>query len=121
MCIAIRQEVSVVARVLSNSTILFIWTNRNGPPALWKITPDGSGLTSIDGGFSGPDTGLGFAYSSYLPWSITSRDGTLYALEVSSMTGNDQALIFGSLNGGLPKTFATNTNSLMLVGWTNYP
>ncbi|HVB25027.1 MAG TPA: hypothetical protein VNG51_24035 [Ktedonobacteraceae bacterium] len=110
----------IVARFLSNSTIIFIMNNRNGPPALWKIHTDGSGLSQLTAA-QNTDTGLGFAYSSYLPWSITSRDGTLYALEVSSMTGNAQALIFGSLNGGLPKTFATNTNSLLLVGWTNYP
>ena len=109
----------IVARFLSNSTILFIMNNRNGPPALWKIHTDGSGLSQLTAA-QNTDTGLGFAYSSYLPWSITSRDGTLYALEVSSMTGNAQSLIFGSLNGGLPKTFATNTNSLLLVGWTNY-
>lgn len=110
---------AVIARVLSNSTIIFIMDSRNGPPALWKIHTDGSGLTQLTAA-QNTDTGLGFAYSSYLPWSITSRDGMLYALEVSSMTGNAQALIFGSLNGGLPKTFATNTNSLLLVGWTNY-
>lgn len=109
----------IVARVLSNSTILFILDKPNSPPALWKINTDGSGLTQLMAAQT-TDTGLGFAYSSYLPWSITSRDGTLYALEVSSMTGNTQSLLFGSLSGGLPRTFATNTNSLMLIGWTNY-
>ena len=112
---------AVMARVLSNSTILFILDKPDSLPALWKIHTDGSGLTQLMAA-QNTDTGLGFAYSSYLPWSITSRDGTLYALELfSSMTGNVQSLIFGPLNGGVPKTFATNTNSLMLAGWTNYP
>ena len=108
---------SIVARFLPNSTILFILNSRSGPSTLWKMNSDGSRLTKL---LTTPntDTGIGFAYSSYLPWSINSRDGSLYALETSSMTGNTQSLIFGSLNGGSPRTFATNTNSLMLVGWT---
>ena len=110
---------AVIARVLTTSTILFILDKPDSPPALWKINTDGSGLTQLMAA-QNTDTGLGFAHSSYLPRSITSRDGTLYALEVSSMTGNAQSLIFGSLSGGLPRTFATNTNSLMLVGWTSY-
>lgn len=109
----------IVARVLSNSTIIFILDNPNGLPALCKINTDGSGLTQLMAA-QNTDTGLGFAYSSYLPWSISSRDGTFYALEVSSMTGNTQSLLFGSLGGGQPRTFVTNTNSLLLVGWTNY-
>lgn len=116
---------SIVARAITNSTILFILNTPIGPPALWKINTNGSGLTQLMAA-QNTDTGIGFAYvlartiSSYLSASIISRDGTLYALEVSSMTGNAQSLIFGSLNGGLPRTFATNTNSLMLVGWTDY-
>ncbi|HLX41126.1 MAG TPA: hypothetical protein VKR42_11380 [Ktedonobacteraceae bacterium] len=110
---------AVIARVLSNSTLIFIMDQRIGPPLLWKINTDGSGLTQLMAAQT-TDMGIGFAYSSYLPWSITSRDGTLYALEVSSMTGNTQSLLFGSLGGGLPRTFATNTNSLLLIGWTSY-
>ncbi len=107
---------SIVARFISNSTILFILNSRNGPATLWKMNSDGSGLTKL---LTAPDTdtGIGFAYFSYLPWSISSRDGRLYALETSSMTGNAQSLLFGSLNGGSPRIFATSTDSLMLVGW----
>ena len=90
---------------------------RNSPPALWKINTNGSGLTQLMTA-QNTNTGIGFAYSSYLPSSLISRDGTLYAIEVSSMTGNTQSLIFGSLSGGIPRTFASNTNALMLVGWT---
>ncbi|MHB8597469.1 MAG: TolB-like translocation protein [Ktedonobacteraceae bacterium] len=110
---------TIVARAITNSTILFILNKPNGPPALWKINTNGSGLTQLMTA-KNSDTGIGFAYSSYLPSSIISHDGTLYALEVSSTTGNTQSLIFGSLNGGLPTTFASNTNALLLVGWTAY-
>ncbi len=110
---------SIVARAITNSTIIFILNNPNSPPALWKIHIDGSGLTQLMAA-QNSDTGIGFGYSSYLSSSIISRDGTLYALEVSNMTGNTQSLIFGSLSGGLPTTFTSNTNPLVLVGWTAY-
>jgi len=106
----------IVARAISNSTLIFMHEGRNSPPALWKINTNGSGLTRLMAAQT-TDTMLGFAYASYLPWSITSRDGKLYALNVANLVSNTQSLVFGSLSGGTPKTIASSTSSLSLAGW----
>jgi len=115
-CIKGRQGGRIVARVLSNSTLIFLLDQPNSPPTLWKITPIGGGLTQLMAAQT-TDMQLDFASSSYLPWSITSHDGRLYALKVSNQTSNAQSLVVGDLSGGLPKTIASSASSLLLVGW----
>ncbi|GAC1350300.1 MAG: hypothetical protein NVSMB27_31480 [Ktedonobacteraceae bacterium] len=106
----------IVARAISNSTLIFMHEGRNSPPALWKINSDGSGLTRLMAAQT-TDTLLGFAYASYLPWSITSHDSMFYAINVANLVSNTQSLVFGSLNGGTPKTLTSSAGSLWLVGW----
>jgi hypothetical protein len=106
----------IVARVLSNSTLIFILDKPNSPPTLWKINTNGSGLTQLMAAQT-KDMILDFASSSYLPWSIASRDGRHYALTMYNMTSNASSLIVGDLNGGQAKTIASSANSLLLVGW----
>jgi hypothetical protein len=106
----------IVARVLSNSTLIFIQYQRTGPPSLWKINIDSSGLTQLLS-TSSSDMDLSFAYASYLPWSITSPNSNLYALIVANLANSTQSLIFGSLSGGAVKTAASNSNSIVLSGW----
>ncbi len=108
----------IVARTLSNSTLIFILDKPIGPPSLWKINLDGSSLTQLLTTPT-PDLDLSFAYASYLPRSITSPDGNQYALTISNLSSNAQSLVFGSLSGGTAKTFASGTNSFLLAGWAN--
>jgi len=114
---------SIIARAISNSTLLFLLTQANGPSTLWKINTDGSGLarlmaartTDVDLEFA--SSGYFLRWPSYLPWSITSRDGRHYALTMSNITRNASALIVGDLNSGQPKTIASSAASLLLAGW----
>jgi hypothetical protein len=115
-------------RVISQNTLLFlvenssmsqsIDTSQNG---LWKIGVDGSQPTQLmsDGaGVSGGPSTL-CSFTQY-PWSNVSRDGSMYAIQHSSKHGTVQTLLFGSLNGGSPTTFATSSDGtqLAVVGWT---
>ncbi len=106
----------IVARVLSNSALIFILDKPNSPPTLWKINTNGSGLTQLMAAQT-KDLILDFASSSYLPWAITSHEGMLYALKVSNPMSNAQSLVVGDLSAGIPKTIASSANSLLLVGW----
>jgi hypothetical protein len=57
-------------------------------------------------------------FSQYF-WSNVSRDSKLYAIEMSSYTTSRYTLMFGSLNGGKPTTFADiNGTVLEIAGWT---
>ena len=113
---------SIIARAISNSTLLFLLTQANGLSTLWKIKTDGSGLARLMAAQT-TDVDLEFASSSYspwlsyLPWSIISRDGRHYALTMSNMTSNASALIVGDLDGGQPKTIASSADALLLAGW----
>lgn len=110
---------SLTARAFSDSTIIFILYRQNAPPALFKINSDGGGLTQL---MAAPTTktllNITVSGSSYLPWSIASRDGTLYALQLYDLTTDKQSLIFGSVSGGMPKTITSSSNQLAVVGWT---
>lgn len=106
----------IIARAVSTSTLLLLLNQNNGLASLWKMHTDGSGLTQLLVTQS-VDIDLEFASSSYLPWSLISRDGTHYALTMNNMTSNASALLVGNLNGGQPKTIASNSAGLQLVGW----
>jgi hypothetical protein len=106
----------IIARAISNSALIFLFTQANGLPTLWKINTDGSGLVQLMAAQT-TDVDLEFAFSSYLPWSITSHDGRYYALTMNNMTSNASSLIIGDLKGGQPKTIASSADSLLLAGW----
>src|SRR5579875_181847 len=107
---------SILVRVASNSTLLFLSIQANGIAALWRIKTDGRALTrQMAAPISG--TNLEFASSSYLPWSISSRDGLYYALIMYDMTSNTSSLIVGELAGNQSKTIATSSNPLQIAGW----
>lgn len=107
---------SIIARALTNYTLLFLFTKGNGLPTLCIINTDGSGLLQL---MAAPttDSDLEFASSSYLPWSITSRDGEYYALTMSDITRNSSSVIVGNLNGGQAKTIASSANLIQIAGW----
>jgi hypothetical protein len=106
----------IIARAISNSTLIFLFNRANGLPSLWKINTDGSGLAQLMAAQTN-DVDLEFASSSYLPWSITAHDGRHYALTMYNMTSNASSLIVGDFNGGQPKTIASSGDSLLLAGW----
>jgi hypothetical protein len=58
-------------------------------------------------------------FSQYF-WSNVSRDGKSYALEMSSSSTNRYTLLFGSLSGGTPTTFADISDGtvMQVAGWT---
>lgn len=107
---------SLTARALSNSIIIFTLYRPNEPPALFKINTDGSGLSQLMAAAT-TETLLNLA-ARYLPWSGASRDGTLYALQLYNLTTNKQTLVFGHASGGEPVTFASSSDALDIVGWT---
>ncbi|HKV59276.1 MAG TPA: hypothetical protein VJO32_13380 [Ktedonobacteraceae bacterium] len=114
-------------RVVSQNTVLLI-VNNSGTGAgadtshngLWKMRADGTGLTrltSVGGGVSAGPASLN-QYNQY-PWSNVSRDGGMYALQQNGGNSN-VSLLYGSLNGGNPTTFASiaDGTQLSIVGWT---
>lgn len=114
-------------RVVSQNMVLLI-VNNSGTGAgadtshngLWKMRADGTGLarlTSVGGGVSAGPASLN-QYNQY-PWSNVSRDGSLYALQQNGGNSN-VALLYGSLNGGNPTTFASiaDGTQLSIAGWT---
>jgi len=54
------------------------------------------------------------------PWSNVSRNGSLFALQHNSADFKTVSLLYGSLNGGSPTTFASVSDGtqLQIVGWT---
>lgn len=108
---------SLNTRALSNpSIIIFTLYRHNEPPALFKINSDGSGLSQLMAGAT-TETLLNLA-AGYLPWSNASRDSALYALQLYDLATDKQTLVYGHMSGGAPVTFATSTNMLDIVGWT---
>ena len=83
---------------------------------LWKMNPDGGGLTQLYA--DPPQQVSGLNSSSQYPWSNVSRDGSLYVLQVSG--AHATALLFGSLSGGSTTSIASVSNgpNLAIVGWT---
>ncbi len=115
-------------RAINKTTLLFLVenmsfvgstdTSNNG---LWKVNTDGTGLTRLTSDGAGVSGGpSNFSMFSQYPWSNVSRDGNLYALQHNSSNGKTQSLLFGSLNGGTPTTFASISDGtqLSIVGWT---
>ena len=111
----------------SNSLLLIIENQspRNGPTidtsenGLWKMNTDGSGMIRLTTELPGNQSNFN-RYSQY-PWSNVSFDGTMYALQVTSISGPKTQLYYGSLSGGQPTPFASaNVNSEMVevAGWT---
>ncbi len=88
-------------------------TSQNG---LWKINIDGSGLTRL----TTQDEGFATRICEFTrtPWANGSRDGSMYAFEIYNNQSN--SLLFGSLSGGPPTTFASISDGtqLSIVGWT---
>ena len=68
---------------------------------LWKMNTNGTGIARLITNQAGQFSGLN--NFSQFPWSNVSRNGSMYAVQV---TGNQiQALQVGSLAGGAPTTF----------------
>lgn len=109
-------------RVISNTTMLLLIQNLSGDTShngLWKMKLDGTGLTRLTTAGAGQMSSLNG--TSQFPWSNISRNGSMYALEISSNNGTTQSLLIGSLGGTSPSTFATVSHSagfVFMVGWT---
>ena len=111
-------------RAVTTNTLLFTVENMSGNTGqngLWKVGTDGSGLTRLTSDGAGVSGGpsLLCQYSQF-PWSNVSRDGSRFALQHNTANGLTQSLLFGSLNGGTPTTFASISDGtqLSIVGWT---
>ena len=85
---------------------------------LYLLKPDGSNPTLLTLNNSGETSTLNL-FSQYF-WSNVSRDNKLYAIGMSSFSTNRYTLMFGSLNGGTPTTFADISDGTVLeiAGWT---
>lgn len=113
-------------RATSQKTLLFLIENTSGDTSqngLWKINSDGTDLTHLITAEIG-DTILFNISASNLPhrWSNVSRDGNTYAIEIGKFQQMkpSTSLLFGSMNGGTPTTFASSSDgsALSIVGWT---
>jgi eukaryotic-like serine/threonine-protein kinase len=86
---------------------------------LYKLKTDGSTaplrLTSSNAG----EISALNSFSQYF-WSNVSRDGSMYVLQMTNYsTTSTYTLMFGSLNGGTPTTFASISGTVLEVaGWT---
>jgi hypothetical protein len=87
---------------------------------LWKINPNGSGLTRLTTDQTHQSSFLND--STRFPWSNVSRDNSLYAIEIlTTVQGvNTYILDYGSLSGGTPTSFASasSNTTLAIAGWT---
>jgi len=127
--IFISQNMAITAvRSISQTTLLLL-INNNGlgtnvdssQNGLWKVKTDGNGLTRLTtsgAGVSGGPTLL-CQFTQY-PWSNVSRDGSMFAIQQNTANGKTQSLLFGSISGGTPTTFASisGETQLSIVGWT---
>jgi eukaryotic-like serine/threonine-protein kinase len=108
-------------RVISSTTLLLLIQNLSGDTShngLWKMNLDGTGLARLTTAGTGQ---MSWLNGSQFPWSNVSRDGSRYALEISSNNGTTQSLLIGSLAGTSPSTFATvssTVDNVAIVGWT---
>jgi len=86
---------------------------------LYKLKTDGSTaplrLTSSNAG----EISTLNSFSQYF-WSNVSRDGSMYVLQMTNFsTTSTYTLMFGSLNGGTPTTFASIKGTVLeIAGWT---
>jgi hypothetical protein len=96
-------------------------SSQNG---LWRVKSDGTGLTRLTTEEKGQSTMLN--QYTQLPWSNVSRDGSMYAFETTNAGfvtyPYTYTLLFGSLGGGTPTTFASISDGtkLAIVGWTTF-
>ncbi len=84
---------------------------------LYKLKTDGSAPLRLTSDNAGETSNLN-SFSQYF-WSNVSRDGKMYALEMSNFSTGTYTLLYGSLNGGTPKTFASISGTVLeIAGWT---
>jgi hypothetical protein len=84
---------------------------------LYRLKTDNSAPLRLTSNNTGETSNLN-SFSQYF-WSNVSRDGKLYALEMSNVSTGRYTLMFGSLNGGKPTTFADISGTVLeIVGWT---
>ncbi len=111
-------KTTLLLLVYNNGTGTNVDTSQNG---LWKVNTDGSGLTRLTSGGAGVSGGpsLLCPYTQY-PWSNVSRDGSMFAFQHNTATGQTQSLLFSSLSGGAQTNFASISDGtqLSIVGWT---
>ncbi len=94
-------------------------TSHNG---LWKVSTTGTGLSRLT--TVSPGVQLTLNTFTQDPWSNVSRDGSMYVYATSAnatgSSGPTYSLIFGSLSGGSPTTFASISDGtkLEIAGWT---
>lgn len=126
------QVYSVVkVRSVTQKSLLFLVANSGFPNqnsgdlshnGLWTIHTDGTGLVRLTTDSATLATRLNT--DSQFPWSNVSRDGSMYAVEqqTAQQSGSPGAatLLFGSLSGGTPTSFASTSNGtgFSIVGWT---
>ncbi len=109
-------------RVISSTTMLLLIQNLSGDTShngLWKMNLDGTGLTRLTTAGAGQVSSLNG--TSQFPWSNISRDGSMYALKISSNNDTTASLLIGSLGGTSPSTFVTVSSTVgrvAVVGWT---
>jgi hypothetical protein len=112
-------------RVVDPNNTLLATANNVGPgvsgdtgnDGLYRLKTDGTTPFRLTSNNSGETSNLNL-FSQYF-WSNVSRDGKLYALEMSNFSTGRYTLMFGSLNGGTPTTFADlSGNILEIAGWT---
>jgi hypothetical protein len=109
---------------LASTTLLFTASNSGqgvsgdtSQDGLWKVKTDGTGLTRLTTNGNG-EVGILNQFSQYF-WSNLSRDGGMYALQVTNYSSNTYTLLFGSLKGGSSTTFASISGTqLEIAGWT---
>jgi serine/threonine protein kinase len=84
---------------------------------LYKLKTDGSAPLRLTSNNAGETSNLN-SFSQYF-WSNVSRDGKMYALEMSNFSTGTYTLMYGSLNGGTPTTFASLSGTVLeIAGWT---
>jgi eukaryotic-like serine/threonine-protein kinase len=93
-------------------------SSQNG---LWKMNTDGTGLTRLTTVNENQDSNLN-RFSQY-PWSNVSRDGALYAVQVTDLESKTPktTLFLGPVSGGNPTSLAfvnTNAGAVEVAGWT---
>jgi hypothetical protein len=112
-------------RVIDPNNTLLATANNTGQgvsgdtsnDGLYRLKTDGSNPFLLTPNNSGETSNLNL-FSQYF-WSNVSRDSKLYAIEMSSFSTGRYTLMFGSLNGGTPTTFADlNGTVLEIAGWT---
>jgi hypothetical protein len=118
--------INTVRVIAPDNTLLAIANNTsqgvNGDTSkdgLYLLKTDGSKPLLLTLNNSGETSNLNL-FSQYF-WSNVSRDGKLYALEMSSSSTSRYTLVVGPIAGGTPTTFANisdGTTVMKIAGWT---